>query len=150
MPSALVVREEGPVLKRRKLSATKQPEPPRASRIFAPYRVSEKMSTKIGSSYSNTFATVDSRSSIAYRCTIHLYSAGQNHFSDHDFRRPMSTHLRPAQGVAPHVYDKATDARRHHSYICMERSSVCGMGWLLCRGRGWRLGTQTGQADSRT
>ncbi|MCJ1383374.1 hypothetical protein MMC17_006487 [Xylographa soralifera] len=38
MPSALVVREEGPVLKRRKLSAAEKPVPPRASRIFAPYR----------------------------------------------------------------------------------------------------------------
>ncbi|MCJ1402943.1 hypothetical protein MMC11_006164 [Xylographa trunciseda] len=38
MPSALIVREEGPVLKRRKLSAAEKPVPSRPSRIFAPYR----------------------------------------------------------------------------------------------------------------
>ncbi|MCJ1420178.1 hypothetical protein MMC32_006535 [Xylographa parallela] len=38
MPSALIVRGEGPVQKRRKLSAAEQPLPSRTSRIFAPYR----------------------------------------------------------------------------------------------------------------
>ncbi|MCJ1281318.1 hypothetical protein MMC26_000637 [Xylographa opegraphella] len=38
MPSALIVREEGPMLKRRKLSIAEKPVPCRPSRIFAPYR----------------------------------------------------------------------------------------------------------------
>ncbi|MCJ1393777.1 hypothetical protein MMC18_006653 [Xylographa bjoerkii] len=38
MPSVMIHREDGPVLKRRKLSAAEKPVPSLASRIFAPYR----------------------------------------------------------------------------------------------------------------